>query len=111
MLTLEDFYKLLSDVCPTWHLESAGEGFPRIIYAETGKRYERYDNKPSIAYWVVEVDLFAKEDAHETFERLEQVLTENGVPFECEGIHYGEATFKAGKSHEGVVWYELICEV
>ena len=111
MITLDGLYNLLSGVCPTWHLESEGETFPRIVYAETGRAYESFDGVHKMAYWAVEIDLFVKEDSHEVFERLERVLAENEIPFDCDGIHYGEATFKAGKSHAGVVWYQLICEV
>lgn len=110
MTTLNGLYEILSGVCPTWHLESEGEGLPRAVYAETGRIYDVYDGVPKEARWFVEIDLFTKEDGHGTFERLEKALAENGVPFGCDGVHYGSARFKAGKSHEGVVWYQLTCE-
>jgi hypothetical protein len=112
-MTLKMFEGLLKTVCvDVQHFISRNKGFPRIIYTETGRNYEKYENKVFGKSWTVEVHFFTKTDFDPIVEALEDMFNDNDIPFELMGIQYGSVPGD-GKvpGQDGVIYYMFECEV
>ena len=112
-MKLEDFRDLLLTACPNVsHYRARGKGFPRVVYAEAGRTYYRFDNRAAARTWEVDVHVYTREEFDPIVERLEDAFDENNVPFDMTAAEYGAAPTDPGDpSQEGVMYYRFRCEV
>jgi len=80
-MTLAELESLLKTVTQTFHYE-ASKAFPQyIVYSEYRKKYMHADNKPKESCWRVQVDFYTKLLDDPNPERLEELLSQNEVPY------------------------------
>jgi len=92
-MRLNEFGALLKSVVEnTSHCESDREACPKVIYIETGRQYERFDNLVHRAWWLVDVHFFTNVEFDPLVEALEDAFNGAGVPFDMESVLYGRET-------------------
>ncbi len=100
--------ELLSTVCNNvFHLEEVGnpEG-NYIVYVETGKKYESYDNINAYGTYLVDVHVYTRVEYDPLIEALEKLFNDNSIPFELPEIKYGRS-----EGQMTVVYYLFKCEI
>jgi hypothetical protein len=107
------FRDLLKTICPNvQHFKAKGKGFPRIVYAETGRKYYCADNRVEHAAWQVGVSLFTKTEFEPMVEELEALFNDHNIPFDLAGVEYGSILGDAKEpGQDGVIFYLFECEV
>ena len=107
-MKLTEFKALLESACENvFYFESKETPPPRIVYVETGRKYERYDGLVGHKWWVVDVHFFTDKDFDPIVERLEDLFSDNGVPFHMADIQHGRDSEGRG----GLNYYRFVCEV
>lgn len=73
-MNLNEFYKMINDICPTYHFESDLEQFPRQVYTEYSTVYEYASNNVYNKVTSVNLSHFSKDEFDKTEKLLELML-------------------------------------
>lgn len=73
-MNLNEFYKMINDICPTYHFESNLEEFPRQVYTEYSTVYEYASNNCFNKITSINLSHFSKEEFDKTERLLELML-------------------------------------
>jgi hypothetical protein len=102
------FKELLETVCDNvFHFEEAGKPEGNyIVYTETGKRYEPYDDVQTPFCWLMDVHVYTRMEYDPMIEALEKLFNANYIPFSLDTIQYGRS-----EGQTSVIYYLFKCEV
>jgi len=90
------------------HFRALNSDIPRIIYNETGKIYEEFDNNVFSLGWKVEVHFYTRTEFDPIVEQLENLFNKNNIGFRLLEIKYGWTEVKANADSNAVAQNELI---
>lgn len=73
-MKLSEFYRLIKDICPTYHYESDLEEFPRQVYTEYATTYEYGSNQTYDEVISINLNHYSKDEFDKTEKLLELTL-------------------------------------
>lgn len=76
-MNLESFYKMIENICPTYHYESESQECPRQVYTEYATSYDYASNNIYEKKISINLEHYSKEEFDKTEKALELVMMIN----------------------------------